>query len=82
MKKQHPIRKMQQAEMDVWAGRGGGKASSLADLNNQSMRVLARHVKPLLDALDTFGHSSFHHDYSDLRSCEVCRLLAEWKAKL
>ena len=51
MKKQHPIRKMQKAEQDVWAGCGGGRASSLTDLNNQSIKVLARHVKLLLDAL-------------------------------
>ena len=80
MRKQHPIRKMQKAEQDVWAGRGGGRASSLTDLNNQSAKVLARHVKPLLDALDTFGHSSFHTEDPD-RLCEVCRLLAEWGAK-
>lgn len=79
MKKQHPIRKMQQAEMDVWAGRGGGKASSLTDLNNQSMRVLAHHVKPLLDALEGDHGMPLHGEGED---CSVCRLLAEWKAKL
>ena len=80
MKKQHPIRKMQQAEMDVWAGRGGGKASSLADLNNQSMRVLARHVKPLLDALE--NRTERDNDGMSPCKCAHCRLLAEWRAKL
>ena len=41
-----------------------------------------RHVKPLLDALDTFGHSLFHHDEPDMKTCEVCRLLAAWKEPL
>lgn len=87
MKKLHPIRKMQQAEMDVWAGRGGGRASSLTDLNNQSIKVLARHVKPLLDALEEVLRKfsiSGDHEFCD-EACEVKmagRLLAEWRRPL
>lgn len=83
MKKLHPIRKMQQAEMDVWAGRGGGRASSLTDLNNQSIKVLARHVKPLLDALEIqhFENSGKPKRGWTPEGCPVCRLLAEWGAK-
>ena len=75
MKRQHPIRKLS------WAVQRcvHGEADTVDCAGIE--RAIARHVKPLLDALDTFGHSSFHTEDPD-RLCEVCRLLAEWRAKL
>ena len=40
-------------------------------------RTIARHVKPLLDALER------SHDISDglMKGCQICELIAAWRAK-
>ena len=65
----HPIRKMQR---DLWAVRSDPQKME---------RKIARHVKPLVDAL------SGQHTFANMASqphddCHVCRLLAAWRAKL
>jgi hypothetical protein len=47
--------------------------------SNQTIeKDIARHVKPLLDALEE-AHNGHH---IDALYCEPCRLLAAWRAKL
>lgn len=58
----HPIRKMQQAMIRTAISR--------------EAEIIARHVKPLLDALEK-GHSP-----AASHICEDCHLLAKWRAKL
>ena len=74
MKRQHPIRKMRDAEARCGTIEAREKS-------------LARHVKPLLDALEEVLRKfsiSGDHEFCD-ETCEVKqagRLLAEWRAKL
>jgi hypothetical protein len=48
-------------------------------------KVIARHVKPLLDALDqehgAIGSEYNWHGHKEV-TCDVCVLLAAWRAKL
>ena len=68
----HPIRKMQR---DLWAVRSDPEKVE---------RKIARHVKPLLDALDrshnrkTLWSKAIEPD----ANCPDCKLLAAWRAKL
>lgn len=46
-------------------------------------KCVLRHVKPLLDALaDSHEPDCYAHHADKESCCEVCRLLAEWRAKL
>jgi len=68
VKKVHPIRKMREAE--ARCGTIDGRE-----------RALARHVRPLLTALDmqhagNVGYSQYHHE----DDCDCCALLAKWRA--
>lgn len=70
-KRIHPIRKMQR---DIWSVR-----SDRAKLE----RRLARHLKPLLDALEGEHCTHLHRDeYGIEEDCDVCRLLAQWQEEL
>ena len=71
MKKLHPIRELR-IELE------------LASSTEAQERTIARHVKPLLDALErehkgnVLGAGALIHDEPP---CPTCRLLAEWRAK-
>ena len=76
MKRQHPIRKTWKAMAKAWT-------------QPKQEAIIARHVKPLLDALE----GKIVHTYQGLcpekgfpnnagdPECPACRLLAEWRAK-
>lgn len=75
----HPIRKMQQA---IW------ESNRVWDVDPvKEAEAIARHVKPLLDALEECHRKLVvegDHEYCD-ESCVVKkgqRLLAAWRAKL
>lgn len=78
-KRVHPIRKMCDAlEKVYWAGE-----------DPKHLQTVARHIKPLLDALELLhpglqtlsktGHRYYKVPHS---ACHFCRLLAAWRAKL
>lgn len=68
MKRMHPAGKLVRA-MDLW----------FYKTYEQKQRIVVRHVKPILDALEVA------HDGDPCRPtipCPVCRLLAAWKENL
>ena len=71
-KKLHPIRKMlDYLDNAIWWNEKGS--------TGQAEKIVMRSVKPLLDALEA-EHGMGCDDPGP--ACSVCRLLAEWKAKL
>jgi hypothetical protein len=64
VKRMHPAEKLVRA-LDLW----GYKTYE------QKQAIIARHVKPLLDALER-GHTF------PTKNCNSCCLLAAWRAKL
>ena len=69
--RQHPIEKMQSAFLRAHYKKG----NVISDA-----RILARHVKPLLDALEKAHKAGWRTE--DSSRCEVCRHLAGWKEPL
>lgn len=72
-KRLHPIQKIQRELCDPAACRGGGTATN-------DHRIIARHVKPLLDAI--WDDHTICRDMDEEGQCRICRLHAEWSAKL
>ena len=67
----HPVRKLQVAIR---------RASAYESRPNEFIdSVAARHVAPLLDALE-FDHTARWHPKHDPH-CEICRLLDAWRAE-
>ena len=66
MKRQHPIRDLR---IDL----------ELASAPVSQERVIAHHVRPLLDALEGDHGMPLH---GEGENCSVCRLLAEWRKPL
>lgn len=62
----HPIRKMQQAMIR-------------ADIPREA-EIIARHVRPLLDALEHDHTERWQHKHDT--HCETCLLLDAWRADL
>lgn len=71
-KSTHPIRLMRQAFHEHLAG-------AYFETDKPGERLLARHVKPLLDALED-AHQ-FCRDEGAEDKCGGCNLLAAWRAK-
>ena len=82
----HPIRKMQRASKKLWERDHGGPYRIREALTTEAdCRLMARHVRPLLDALEeALKRTRVEHEFCD-SSCPIPkaeRLLAEWGAKL
>jgi hypothetical protein len=76
---------MQRASKRLWERDPSGPYEIReALLAEADVRLMARHVRPLLDALEA-QHSgnmmSRTRQANHEIVCEVCRLLAEWKGK-
>ena len=63
----HPIRKMQNELDQLFVSECGGVKEA---------KIIARHVRPLLDALEKSHSPATGH------ICQDCHLLARWRAKL
>jgi hypothetical protein len=70
----HPIRKMG-AELSKHAE---GRLKDGDYSREGKDRIIARHVKPLLNALE-IAHEDCNFDFD--RLCDGCRLLVLWRAK-
>ena len=73
----HPIRKLL-AALDLH------NAATTRSPNNYQ-RAVARHVKPLLDALDVAHEVEMalgEEEHPPAGVCDVCNLLAAWRANL
>ena len=70
MKRQHPIRKTWKAMAKAWT-------------QPKQEAIIARHVKPLLDALWA-DHEICREGVAqgDPDDCKTCKMVAEWRAKL
>jgi len=78
VKRQHPIRKMQMASKRLWENQPFPRPEETVIIAKDE-RLLARHVKPLLDALE--NRTARDNDGMSPCKCAHCRLLAEWRAK-
>jgi hypothetical protein len=75
----HPIKKMRQGILNLFD-------ESVQEFLDEDERIridrsIARHVKPLLDALE-FDHTPVGTQVKYDEDCETCHLLAAWRAKL
>lgn len=69
----HPIRKLL-AALEL-------HNAATTKLPNDYQKAVARHIKPLLDALE-FDHTPVGTQVKYDEDCETCHLLAAWRAKL
>ena len=76
--KLHPIRKMQQQQLKLWGNTR--KYPTYDAVEAADRKLLARHVKPLLDAL--WDDHTICRDMETDKECRICRLLAEWRGPI
>lgn len=69
----HPIRKLL-ANLDL-------HNAATTHTPNHYQKAVAKHVKPLLDALEESDAATEHQPYEE-GNCRFCRLLAAWREKL
>lgn len=79
-KRVHPIRRLTMQLVGGWPDYGTQQIPF-------AERQIARHVKPLLDALEEWHTSQVRYEQvlglkKHLCHGDTCRLLAEWRAKL
>jgi hypothetical protein len=78
----HPIRRMRRSILDRFDD--SVRMFLAEDELVQLDRVIARHVRPLLDALEDdhgFAHGTCDSSRWDPTGCPKCALLAAWRAK-
>jgi hypothetical protein len=74
--KQHPISRMAERLVSGWPDYAVNQLTF-------AEKQIARSVKPLLDALDIEHHTRWGATGCKMPdTCEVCRLLAEWRRPL
>lgn len=73
-KRLHPIQKLAERLVGRWPDYS-------VDQIPFAEKEIARHVKPLLDALEESDAATEHQPYED-GHCRFCNILAAWRAKL